>query len=109
VGCNIQLPQEQRPNEYLDTFVEFRYLLVRKLMLVKYSLACVALPGGFGTLDFLRGTLLEAGTLHAQDVERLLGTDSPEEAAEHIRQCCQLKAERQRQRAGLASRWLGER
>lgn len=53
VGCNIVLPLEQHPNPYLDTFVDFRYFFVRKLMLAKYSYAFVAMPGGFGTLDEL--------------------------------------------------------
>jgi uncharacterized protein (TIGR00730 family) len=51
IGCNIELPQEQRPNAYLDRWVTFRHFNVRKLMLVKYSYAFIALPGGFGTLD----------------------------------------------------------
>lgn len=51
VGCNIELPQEQKPNPYLDHFVSFRHFYVRKLMLVKYSYAFIAMPGGCGTLD----------------------------------------------------------
>jgi uncharacterized protein (TIGR00730 family) len=51
IGCNIVLPLEQKPNPYLDQELEFRHFFVRKLMLVKYSYAFVALPGGFGTLD----------------------------------------------------------
>ena len=51
VGCNIELPFEQKPNAYVDRFIEFRHFFVRKLMLVKYSYAFIALPGGFGTLD----------------------------------------------------------
>jgi hypothetical protein len=51
IGCNITLPQEQQPNPYLDRFIEFRHFFVRKLMLVKYSYAFLAFPGGFGTLD----------------------------------------------------------
>lgn len=59
VGCNIKLPHEQKPNPYLDKFVEFHYFFVRKVMLVKYSYAFVVLPGGFGTMD----ELFEAITL----------------------------------------------
>jgi uncharacterized protein (TIGR00730 family) len=59
IGCNIQLPFEQKPNPYLDRFVEFRYFFVRKVMLVKYSYAFVVMPGGFGTMD----ELFEALTL----------------------------------------------
>ncbi|MBX3390145.1 MAG: TIGR00730 family Rossman fold protein [Phycisphaeraceae bacterium] len=53
IGCNIILPHEQKPNPYVDCFVEFRYFFVRKVMLVKYSYGFVILPGGFGTLDEL--------------------------------------------------------
>lgn len=51
IGCNIVLPQEQKPNPYLDNLIEFDHFFVRKVMLVKYSCAFVVLPGGFGTLD----------------------------------------------------------
>jgi uncharacterized protein (TIGR00730 family) len=51
VGCNIELPSEQQPNAYLDRWITFRHFFVRKLMLVKYSYAFIAMPGGFGTLD----------------------------------------------------------
>jgi uncharacterized protein (TIGR00730 family) len=63
IGCNIVLPVEQKPNRYLDTWVTFRHFFVRKLMLVKYSYAFVALPGGFGTLDemFEVATLVQTG------------------------------------------------
>jgi uncharacterized protein (TIGR00730 family) len=63
VGCNILLPQEQKPNPYLDTWLTFRHFFVRKLMLVKYSYAFIALPGGFGTLDevFEVATLVQSG------------------------------------------------
>jgi uncharacterized protein (TIGR00730 family) len=65
IGCNIVLPLEQQPNPYLDTFVEFRYFFVRKLMLAKYSYAFVALPGGFGTMDeiFEISTLVQTGKI----------------------------------------------
>ena len=58
IGCNIQLPHEQHPNPYLDLFVEFPHFFVRKVMLVKYSYAFVALPGGFGTLDEIFETVV---------------------------------------------------
>jgi uncharacterized protein (TIGR00730 family) len=57
IGCNIILPFEQKPNPYLDRFVEFRYFFVRKVMLVKYSFAFIVMPGGFGTLDELSEAL----------------------------------------------------
>jgi uncharacterized protein (TIGR00730 family) len=59
VGCNIILPAEQHENPYLHRFVTFRYFFVRKVMLVKYSIAFVVMPGGYGTLD----ELFEALTL----------------------------------------------
>ena len=65
VGCNIELPQEQKPNPYLDKWVTFRHFYVRKLMLVKYSYAFVAMPGGYGTLDeiFETATLIQTGKI----------------------------------------------
>jgi uncharacterized protein (TIGR00730 family) len=112
VGCNIELPEEQQPNSYLDLWVTFRHFFVRKLMLVKYSYAFIAMPGGFGTLDevfetatliqthkikdfplimvgkeywqpllaFMHGRLTEAKTIDPIDADRILVTDSAEEA-----------------------------
>ncbi|MGE0588429.1 MAG: TIGR00730 family Rossman fold protein [Cyclobacteriaceae bacterium] len=57
VGCNIELPHEQRPNPYLDVVVTFRHFFVRKVLLVKYSYAFVVMPGGAGTMDELFETL----------------------------------------------------
>jgi uncharacterized protein (TIGR00730 family) len=76
VGCNIELPHEQAANAYLDRFVTLRYFFVRKTMLVKYSYAFVALPGGFGTLDelFEALTLIQTGKLKDFPVI-LMGTD----------------------------------
>lgn len=51
VGCNIVLPMEQKPNAYLDKWVNIRYFFVRKTLLIKYSFAFIVVPGGFGTLD----------------------------------------------------------
>jgi uncharacterized protein (TIGR00730 family) len=51
IGLNIQLPFEQKPNPYADIRLDFRYFFIRKVMFVKYAVAYVILPGGFGTLD----------------------------------------------------------
>ncbi len=113
IGCNIVLPQEQKPNPYLDRVLHFHYFFVRKVMLLKYSSAFVAMPGGFGTLDELfetltliqtgkigrfpivamgrrywddihaHATMVREGTVDADDVEAFY-TDSPEEAVAHI-------------------------
>ena len=53
IGLNIDLPFEQSGNAYLDRELKFDYFFVRKVMLVRYSLAYIAMPGGFGTLDEL--------------------------------------------------------
>ena len=116
IGCNIILPTEQKPNPYLDRWLEFRYFFVRKVMLVKYSYAFVVLPGGFGTMDeiFECATLIQTGkiknfplvlmgtefwqplkdflchgmvsekTILPADCDRILFTDSVDEAMERI-------------------------
>ncbi|MGE5551239.1 MAG: TIGR00730 family Rossman fold protein [Bacteroidota bacterium] len=63
VGCAIQLSREPEPNPYQTIALKFRYFFVRKLMFVKYSVAFVIMPGGFGTLD----ELFEAVTLVQTD------------------------------------------
>jgi uncharacterized protein (TIGR00730 family) len=66
VGCNIVLPHEQKPNQYLQRWAEFRHFFVRKVMLLKHSVGFVALPGGFGTFDevFETATLIQTGKVH---------------------------------------------
>jgi len=65
IGANIHLPHEQQPNPYLDRYVMFEHFFVRKVMLVKYSCAFIAMPGGFGTLDevFETLTLMQTGKI----------------------------------------------
>jgi hypothetical protein len=59
VGLNISLPFEQKPNPYANIQLQFHYFFVRKVMFVKYAMAYIIMPGGFGTLD----ELFEAVTL----------------------------------------------
>lgn len=59
VGMNIRLPFEQKPNIYANIHIDYKYFFIRKVMFVKYAVAYVIMPGGFGTLD----ELFEALTL----------------------------------------------
>ncbi len=75
VGLGIELPGEQRLNDWVNIGLNFRYFFARKTMFVKYAQAFVIMPGGFGTLD----EMFEALTLvQTQKVTRfpvvLVGT-----------------------------------
>ena len=58
-GLHIHLPNEQKPNKYANVRLDFKYFFIRKLMFIKYAVAYIIMPGGFGTLD----ELFEALTL----------------------------------------------
>lgn len=53
IGLNISLPHEQASNPYINFPLHFKYFFVRKVMFMKYSMAFICMPGGFGSLDEL--------------------------------------------------------
>ncbi len=59
IGLNIALPMEQKPNPFIKTLINFHYFFIRKVMFMRYAMAFVIFPGGFGTFD----ELFEAMTL----------------------------------------------
>jgi uncharacterized protein (TIGR00730 family) len=65
VGLNVEIPREQRLNEYVDIGLRFRHFFTRKVMFVRYASAFVIGPGGFGTLDelFEALTLIQTSTI----------------------------------------------
>jgi len=116
IGLRIELPFEQGANPYVDTLINFRYFFVRKTMFIKYSVAFVIFPGGFGTLDelfealtliqtgkiykfpvilfgryywagllrWLQARVLSEGKISDGDLDLMLVTDNPAEAAQAI-------------------------
>lgn len=76
IGLNISLPMEQTPNPYQNVPLDFDYFFVRKVMFLKYAVATVCFPGGFGTMDELFETLTLVQTRKAPDIPLyLVGTD----------------------------------
>ncbi len=76
VGMNIRLPFEQKPNPYANIRIENKYFFIRKVMFVKYAMAYVVMPGGFGTMDelFEAVTLIQTKRIKAFPVI-LMGSD----------------------------------
>ena len=72
VGCNIVLPHEQSANPYLDVSLTFERFYVRKVLLLKYSVAFVVMPGGAGTMDELFETITLIQTGKVKDFPILL-------------------------------------
>ena len=132
IGCNIELPFEQKPNPYVDTLVNFRYFFVRKTMFIKYSVAFVIFPGGFGTLDemfealtliqtgkiyqfpvvlfgraywqglidWMRSTVIAGKKISKTDLDLILITDDPKEAAAAVLAASSSQTQRAHVRVG---------
>ncbi len=85
VGCNIVLPMEQKPNPYLDKWINMKHFFVRKILLVKYSYAFVAMPGGYGTLDEYFEALTLIQTHKIKDFPVIIfGKEYHKELVDHI-------------------------
>jgi uncharacterized protein (TIGR00730 family) len=130
IGCNIELPFEQGANPYVDTLINFRYFMVRKTMFIKYSVAFIIFPGGFGTLDelfealtliqtgkiyqfpvvlfgrhywaglvrWIQTRLLGEGKISPGDVDLMLLTDDPAEAAQAVIDAYRAQAQTTKER-----------
>ncbi|MBN2284532.1 MAG: TIGR00730 family Rossman fold protein [Deltaproteobacteria bacterium] len=117
VGMNIRLPYEQKPNPYANISLDYKYFFIRKVMFVKYAVAYVIMPGGYGTLDelfealtliqtkriksfpvilmgssywkglvdWIRNVLLQEEKIDAEDINRILICDEPEQVVAHIK------------------------
>jgi uncharacterized protein (TIGR00730 family) len=92
LGCNIILPMEQKPNAFVDKWIDFEFFFVRKLMLIKYSYAFIVMPGGFGTLDELFEvlTLIQTGKLRDFPVA-LMGSEFFKPGIEQLRLMAEQK------------------
>lgn len=93
IGVNIVLPFEQKPNPYLDRWVEIDYFFVRKVMMFKYSFGFVIMPGGFGTIDemFEALTLIQTKKIPWFPVV-LMGTEYWKDVIEQIEKMGKLNA-----------------
>ena len=76
VGMNIKLPFEQKPNPYANLQLDYKYFFIRKVMFIKYAMAYVIMPGGYGTMDefFEALTLIQTKRVRSFPVI-LMGTE----------------------------------
>ena len=65
IGFNIELPHEQKLNDWCDLGLTFHHFYARKVMFVKAAEGFVIFPGGFGTQDELWEalTLIQTGKI----------------------------------------------
>ena len=113
VGLGIELPFEQKMNEYVNLPLEFRYFFARKTMFLKYAQGYVIFPGGYGTMDelmesltlkqtgkiqnfplvmfgseywsdWIRARMLAEGKIAPEDIDLMVLTDSPQEVVDVI-------------------------
>jgi len=70
IALNIELPHEQKGNDFQDISLDFKYFFVRKLMFVRYAFAYIVCPGGFGTIDELSDvlTLMQTGKIESAPI-----------------------------------------
>ena len=76
IGLNIELPQEQIPNDFQNLSLHFKYFFVRKVMFLKYAHGFIVFPGGYGTMDEFYDTitLIQTEKIHRLPVA-LMGKD----------------------------------
>jgi uncharacterized protein (TIGR00730 family) len=77
IGLSIELPHEQRPNDYISPELSFmfHYFFMRKLWFAQLAKALIVFPGGFGTMDELWEmlTLMQTGKLHRRNIILIYG------------------------------------
>jgi uncharacterized protein (TIGR00730 family) len=77
IGLSIELPHEQRPNDYISPELSFmfHYFFMRKLWFAQLAKALIVFPGGFGTMDELWEmlTLMQTGKLQHRNLILIYG------------------------------------